>query len=220
MNTPKISVIIPAYNEEKYLGRCIRSLLDQSLNNEEYEIIIINDASSDNTTKVLSHYLDGIKLLENEKNIGLPASLNKGILEAKGQFIVRVDADDYVHNEYLHILSIHLQLNNDLDAVACDYDLVDQRQNLVTHVNCFDKPIGCGIMYRIEQLIDIGCYDEVFRVREDEELSIRFSKKYSLFRVPIPLYKYYLHDNNITSNIKNMEFYKEKIIKKHPKLNQ
>jgi glycosyltransferase involved in cell wall biosynthesis len=215
MNIPKISVIIPAYNEEKYLGRCIRSLLEQSLNNQEYEIIIINDASSDNTTQVLSHYSDSILLLENEKNIGLPASLNKGILEAKGQFIVRVDADDYVHSEYLHILSIHLQLNNDLDAVACDYDLVDQRQNLITHVNCSDKPIGCGIMYRVEQLIDIGFYDANFRVREDEELSIRFNKKYSTTRIPIPLYKYHLHDDNITSDSELMQYFRDKLHKKH-----
>jgi glycosyltransferase involved in cell wall biosynthesis len=215
MATPKISVIIPAYNEELYLGRCIRSLLDQSVNVNEYELIIINDASDDNTQKIIDHYIDNIVLINNESNIGLPASLNKGILKAKGQYIVRVDADDYVHCEYLKVLSIHLKLNNDLDAVACDYDLVDDRQDLIKHVNCLKSPIGCGIMYRAEQLIEIGCYDENFRVREDEEMSIRFKKKYSLTRIPLPLYKYHLHDNNITSNLQAMNFYKDKLNQKH-----
>ena len=217
MATPKISVIIPAFNEELYLGRCIRSLLDQSVNENEYELIVINDASEDNTQKIIDHYIDNIILINNEKNIGLPASLNKGILKAKGQYIVRVDADDYVHCEYLKLLSIHLKLNNDLDAVACDYDLVDDRQDLIKHVNCLERPIGCGIMYRAEQLIGIGCYDESFRVREDEELSIRFKKKYSLTRIPLPLYKYHLHDNNITSNLEAMNFFKDKLNQKHEK---
>jgi glycosyltransferase involved in cell wall biosynthesis len=217
MSNTKISVLIPAFNEELYLGRCIRSLLNQSISAEEFEIIIINDASSDNTQKVIDQYRDNVVQLKNESNIGLPASLNKGILNAKGQFIVRVDADDYVHQEYLRVLSIHLQLNNSLDAVACDYDLVDDRQDLITHVNCFEKPIGCGIMYRVEQLISIGCYDESFRVREDEDLSIRFNNKYSLTRIPIPLYKYHLHENNITSDDDSMKIYKLKLERKHNK---
>ena len=147
----------------------------------------------------------------------MPDSLNKGILQAKGKYIVRVDADDYVHCEYLKLLSIHLKLNNDLDAVACDYNLVDDRQDLIKHINCLEKPIGCGIMYRAEQLIEIGCYDENFRVREDEDLSIRFKKKYSLTRIPLPLYKYHMHDNNISSNHKAMNFFKEKLNQKHKK---
>ena len=215
MNIPKISVIIPAYNEEKYIGRCIRSLLLQSIDNSEYEIIIIDDASHDKTLQIIDNYLDSIVFLKNKENLGLPASLNRGILKASGQFIVRVDADDYVHNDYLKILSIHLQLNNDLDAVACDYDLVDQRQDVISHVNCLDNPIGCGVMYRIEQLIEIGLYDESFRLREDEELRVRFKRKYSVTRVPIPLYKYHLHQDNITSNEKMMEFYRGKLNKKH-----
>ena len=215
MNIPKISVIIPAYNEEKYIGRCIRSLLLQSIDNSEYEIIIIDDASHDKTLQIIDNYLDSIVFLKNKENLGLPASLNRGILKARGQFIVRVDADDYVHNDYLKILSIHLQLNNDLDAVACDYDLVDQRQDVISHVNCLDNPIGCGVMYRIEQLIEIGLYDESFRLREDEELRVRFKRKYSVTRVPIPLYEYHLHQDNITSNENMMEFYRGKLNKKH-----
>ncbi len=210
-STPKISVIVPVHNEERYVGRCLRSLLNQSLPDDQYEIIVIDDFSLDNTAIILDQYIGSIVMLKNMRNLGLPASLNKGILKAKGQYIVRVDGDDYVHHEYLNILSIHLSLNNDLDAVACDYNLVDKRQNVITHKNCMVDPIGCGIMYRIEQLIDIGLYNEEFLVREDEEINLRFTKKYAITRIPIPLYKYFLHHDNITSNEKMMNEFKDRL---------
>lgn len=215
MSAPKVSVIIPAYNEEKFIGRCLRSALSQTLSKDQYEIIVINDCSVDATLQSLDRYRDDIVLLNNATNIGLPASLNRGIREAKGQFIARIDADDFVLPEYLHVLSLHLRLNNALDAVACDYQLVDERQNVVVHMNCLEAPIGCAIMYRIEQLIDIGLYDEKFLAREDEDLRIRFLKKYCITRIPIPLYKYRLHGENLTSNKAKMERFSRLINEKH-----
>ena len=88
-------------------------------------------------------------------------------INAKGQFIVRVDSDDYVHFDYLNFLLLHLQYNNSIDAVACDYNLVDDQQNLIKQVNCAEHSIGCGIMFRAEHLITIGLYDEEFLVKED-----------------------------------------------------
>jgi len=215
VKNPKISVIIPVYNEEKFLSRCLRSLFSQNLDDDLYEIVIINDASTDNTKTILNNYLDDIKLITNTANIGLAASLNKGINASKGKFIVRVDGDDYVHEQYLNILSLFLELNNDIDAVACDYYLVDDRQNSTKKFNCLENPIGCGVMYRYEQIIDIGLFDPSFLAREEEELNIRFSEKYSKTRIPIPLYKYHLHDNNLTSNKALMDHYQQKLLKKH-----
>ena len=140
----KISVIVPALNEETHIARCIRSLLNQSLNKDSYEIIIINDHSVDNTKKVLTPYRRDLVYFENKKTLGLPACLNIGIKNAKGQFIVRVDSDDYVHFDYLNFLLLHLQYNNSIDAVACDYNLVDDQQNLIKQVNCEEHPIGCA----------------------------------------------------------------------------
>ena len=105
MKTPQVSVIVTSYNQQLYIGRCIRSLLKQTLKNEDYEIIVINDASEDSTSQVLETFKKDIIYIENDKNLGLPKSLNKGIKKARGQFIIRVDADDYVHWDYLKILS-------------------------------------------------------------------------------------------------------------------
>ena len=134
-------------------------------------------------------------------------TLNIGIKKARGQFIVRVDADDFVHWDYLKILSMHLQLNHDIDAIACDYQLVNDHQDVLAQVNCLEKPIGCGIMFRLDQLIDIGLYDEDFLVREDEDLRIRFLKKYSISRVQLPFYRYRQHENNTSGNLADMQQY-------------
>jgi len=214
-NTPKVSVIVPAYNEQKYIGRCLRSILSNTMSNSDYEIIVIDDCSQDDTLCVIDNFVDDVVLLKNSKNLGLPASLNKGIKKAKGQFIIRVDADDFVHNEYLNVMCLHLRMNNDLDAVACDYLLVDDHQNVVQHINCEDEPIGCAIMYRVEQLIEIGLYDEQFLSCEDLDLKIRFNQKYSIFRIPIPLYKYHIHGDNMTGDSDRINYYRALVRDKH-----
>ena len=207
----QISVIIPVLNSEKYIGRCIRSLLKQTINETDYEIIVINDFSTDNTEDALKPFMGDIRYFKNQSTKGLPSSLNRGIKEARGQFVVRVDSDDYVHWDYLKILSMFLTLNNSYQAVACDYFLVDDQQNVISQENCKKKPIGCGIMFRLDKLIEIGLYNEDFLAREDEEFSIRFKKKYSIERVALPLYRYRRHGNNLTNDKKNMELYSKKL---------
>ena len=215
MRSVQVSVIVPAYNAELYVGRCLRSLLKQTLDVENYEIIVINDCSSDNTKKVLNPFIGDINYLENNKKLGLPKTLNTGIKNAKGQFIVRVDADDYVHWDFLKILSMHLQLNLSIDAIACDYLLVDNHQNIISYKNCLEEPIGCGIMFKLEHLIDVGLYDADFLAREDEELILRFNKKYSVSRVQLPLYRYRKHKHNLTNDKNTMKKYNDKLSEKH-----
>jgi len=215
MHSFQVSAIIPVYNQEKYVGRCIRSLLKQTLGSKDYELVVINDGSTDNTKKALMPFMGDIRYFENERQLGLPSSLNLGIKKAKGQFVVRVDADDYVHWDYLKILSMHLQMNHEMDAIACDYILVNDRQDELGHKNCLKDGIGCGVMFRLAQLIDIGLYDETFLLREDEDLRLRFLKKYKIHRVQLPLYRYRKHENNITRDSQNMKKYEEKLRKKH-----
>ena len=93
------AVIVPTYNRAKYLDRCLRSLLTQK-NYKNYEVICINDGSTDETSKVLEQYSNQVNILINERNMGLPFSLNKGIRFSKSQFIVRVDSDDFVSNNF------------------------------------------------------------------------------------------------------------------------
>ena len=214
-NIPYISVLITAYNVEKYIGRCLRSILDQSMHRKDYEIIVVNDASTDRTLFGLELFGHDIQLINNQERLGLPKSLNKGILSAHGKYIVRVDGDDYVNHEFLKILYLHLEMNPPIDAIACDYLLVDDAENVLTMRDCVKYPIACGIMFRADQLIDIGMYDEAFILREDEDLRARFQKKYAIDRVKLPLYRYRRHENNITSDEKQMHKYKKLLEAKH-----
>ena len=79
MSNVLVSVIIPVYNRERFINKSIRSILDQSLNKEQYEVIVVDDGSKDGTSQILNNYSDRIKILTNNKNYGLPYSLNRGI---------------------------------------------------------------------------------------------------------------------------------------------
>jgi glycosyltransferase involved in cell wall biosynthesis len=212
---PIISVIVPVHNEERFIGRAIRSLLGQSLPSELYEIIVVNDASTDRTQYAISVFGDDVRCLVNETKLGLPGSLNRAIKMARGQFIVRVDGDDYVASDYLNILSRFLTENNYMDAVACDYLMVDDAEAVLGRHNCLTHPIGCGIMFRIEHLVDIGLYDDSFLMHEDRDLRIRFLKKYSIHRVELPLYRYRRHAGNMTINGDDWKYFEERLYQKH-----
>ena len=217
MNTkePLVSVIVAAYNQEKFIGRCLRSLLNQTLPQNNYEVIVINDGSTDRTPYALELFHDAIHTITNKQNEGLAESINKGIVVSKGQYIVRVDADDYVNTKFLDFLFYFLDQNSNIDAVACDYWLFNEQEEWLERVDCFQRQIACGIMFRKQQLIDIGMYDESFRCHEDKDLRIRFEKKYAITRLEIPLYRYRRHEDNLTNNANAMEYHRQNLIRKH-----
>ena len=193
----KISVIIPIFNQEKYIGRCLRSILSQSFDESFYEVIVVDDGSNDYSIKILEAFSDKIKIVKHKENLGLPSALNSGIKKARGKYIVRLDSDDYVNFDYLNILYLYIEYNN-YDAVACDYYLVDDNEKILEKRNCLEHPIGCAIIFRVDQLVDIGMYDKDFLINEEVELRQRFEKKYSVERVPLPLYRYRQHVSNMT----------------------
>ena len=219
MKEIKLSVIVSAFNQEKYIGRCLRSLLKQSLNRDEYEIIVINDGSFDKTSYALELFNspkeDLIKVITNEENLGLPTSLNKGINASKGKYIVRVDSDDFVNFNFLQFLSFYLDTNPESSAISCDYYLISEDEKVIERMESDKNPIACGILFRKETLIDIGLYDESFLYNEEVELRLRYLKKYSIDRLAIPLYRYRRHADNITNDKLKMEEYTKKIIEKH-----
>tara|TARA_B100001250_G_scaffold414532_1_gene453624 strand:- start:8220 stop:8849 length:630 start_codon:yes stop_codon:yes gene_type:complete len=203
---PEISVIIPTYNREEFISRALRSILNQSISRHLYEIIVVDDGSSDNTLEVIKEYANEIRIIINKKNIGLPGSLNVGIKASHGRFIIRLDSDDYVHHDYLLIPYLYMTMNTNFDAVCIDYLIVDDSENIISRENSLESPIGCGIMFRHKQLISIGLYNEDQLLHEDKELMGRFLKKnYNVYRIQLPLYRYKMHDSNITKddNLKN-----------------
>lgn len=214
-NNPVISVIVAAYNQEKFIGRCLRSLLDQTLSRDLYEIIVIDDGSVDRTPYALELFHSAIRKITNDRNLGLPASLNRGILQSNAEFIVRVDSDDYVNKNMLNFLHFFLASNDQVDAVACDYFLVDDNEKILSRCNCMESPIACGILFRRQQLIEIGMYDEDFLRHEDQDLRIRFDAKYTMKRLELPLYRYRRHENNITNDKEEMAYHHQNLILKH-----
>lgn len=210
-----VSVIVAAHNEERFIGRCIRSLLAQRFSRDKYEVVVVNDGSSDRTSSILASFGNDIRVVTNETNIGLPASINRAIHTIHSKYLVRVDADDYVNESFLDVLYMFLAENPDLDAVSCDYLLVDDREEVLGRRNCMDEPIACGIMFRTDQLLDIGLYDETFRLHEDRDLRVRFLEKHAIERIPLPLYRYRRHADNITNDAAAMEHHYKRLIDKH-----
>lgn len=216
---PSVSVIVPAYNQEAFIGRCLRSLLHQTMPPTEYEIIVVNDGSQDRTPYALSQFVDPcesvVQVIENSTNQGLPTAVNIGISASRAPYIVRVDSDDFVNTNFISFLHYFLEVNPQCDAVACDYLIVDDRETVIERISANDLPIGCGIMFRKAQLIDIGLYDEDFLRHEERELRIRFERKYQIHHLPLPLYRYRRHDKNLTNDKIQMEEYWMKLINKH-----
>ena len=215
MKSPLIAIIVPTYNHEKFIGRCLRSLINQNFARDKYEIIVVDDGSTDKTQSALKVFMNDIVYIRNEQNMGLPASINRGRASTRSPYVVRVDSDDYVNEHFLSVLFMFLSENREMDAVSCDYLLVNDREEIITRKNCMDEPIACGIMFRTDQLIDVGLYDESFLLHEDRDLRFRFLKKYEIHRVELPMYRYRRHDSNITNDDVADEVHRKKMIEKH-----
>lgn len=124
MNNVKVSIIVPIYNSEKYIDSCLKSLLNQTL--KEIEIICVNDGSTDNSWNILSQYAEtyGNIRIFNQENSGAAVTRNKGIDEAKGEYITFVDADDWIENFTIEKV-YNNALNNQSDIVlfnSCEFN--------------------------------------------------------------------------------------------------
>lgn len=210
-----VSVVVSVYNGERFIARAIRSLLDQSIPREQFEIVVVNDGSTDQTARVLESFGTSVRTLTLERRRGLPAACNAGIRACRGRYVVRVDADDYVHQDFLRIEYLFMVLNPEIDAVACDYYLIDERERITERRNVQEHPIACGFMCRTDDLIALGLYDEQMLFHEDTDLRIRFMESHNITRIQLPLYRYRRHDDNMTNDVDAMERYKEEVNAKH-----
>ena len=123
----KFSLIIPAYNVEKYIKKCLDSVLNQTYN--DYEIIIINDGSTDNTSKLLESYKSNKKIkIINQENKGLSNARNTGVSNAKGDYILFIDSDDFIEKELLEILNKTIK---DEDLVRFHIRILDETNKII-----------------------------------------------------------------------------------------
>ena len=141
----KISVIVPAYNSEKYIEKCIDSLLNQTL--KDIEIIVINDCSTDNTKKILEGYKknnNNIKIIHNKSNKGIGYNRNIGIKKAQGEYISFIDSDDYIDEKMYEKMYNKAKLDK-LDIVMCNFHRMLEKAD--------------GNVIEIEAKHQIPCFD-------------------------------------------------------------
>ena len=196
----KASIIITCYNLEKYIARAINSCLNQTLNEEKYEIIVIDDCSTDNSWDVIKQFDGLVKSVKLSKNQGVACASNTGIDRSTGKYIVRVDGDDYVNKNFLHTMTEILDWNDDIGFVYCDHIVVNEKKERMQRINTLQKLLdhGAGVMFRKEYLDAIGLYDEELRNREDYDLILRYIKNFDGYRVRLPYYRYFQRENSLS----------------------
>ena len=158
----KVSVIVPVYNQEKYIGRCIDSILSQTMT--DFELILINDGSIDKSLDILKKYAKKDKRIKviDQKNMGVAKTRNKGIDLASGEFIAFVDNDDYLDNTYLEEF---LDVSGDADVVVGGYKRVSEEKVL------FEKKITNNNWSKYENVAPWG---KIIRASFLKENKIKF----------------------------------------------
>lgn len=223
----KISIIITAYNYGKFITQALNSAINQNYS-KPYEIIIINDGSTDNTLDILNNYKDkaDIKII-NTENIGLAKACNLGINKSQGEYIIRLDADDYFDENILLVESSILDARPDIGMVYPDYFLMDHHGNIMDYirlqkandeVKLFDRsPLAAGALYRKTCYDSIGGYDENLKYQEDYDFWLRFVERYNVYNVNLPLLYYRKHQNSMSTNsvqrMKTRQYVKNKLAK-------
>lgn len=236
-----ISIVIPAYNVEKYLDECLQSVINQTYGH--LEIIIVDDGSTDSTPQICDEFAlkdDRITVIHKE-NGGLSSARNAGVVIATGEYITFIDSDDYVTFDYVEQLYHTLKKDNaDISilssTVNSDYlhvGIVEESKKL-TATSAVEEMLkeksihtsSCGKLYRKDFFSDVRFPEG--RIYEDYATTYLLFEKASLISI-IPVKKYYYRDNflGITKSSfseKNMQYFEiastvdEYICKKYPKL--
>lgn len=228
--TPLISVIVPAYNSEKFVGKCIESIQNNTYQN--IEIIIINDGSKDNTAAVVSEYAkaDPRVVLINKENGGVSKARNTGIDVATGEYIAFIDSDDYISEDFLETL-IKPCIEQGAESAVSSYQMVTPDGKplpcsktgftddfFITPQEVADnyfKYLDMGVVNfvnRIHKRSVVGDirFSETLKWGEDGSFNLEvFRKCKKIYATPKELYYYVMHSNQATA--KKMPGYAEMI---------
>lgn len=135
----KISLIIPVYNVEEYIEQCLQSAVDQTLSSKYFEVIIVDDCSTDSSSRKIKKFVkkySHLRCVRNDRNLGLGMSRNKGIEFAKGEFVFFLDGDDYLDPRTLEDLLMTAFIEN-ADIVSCGFRRVEEDGSLVYKKNAY-----------------------------------------------------------------------------------
>lgn len=201
----KVSVIVPVYNVEKYLRRCLDSLLDQSFS--DFEIICVNDCSPDGSADILNDYAtkhpEHIKVLTNEKNLGLGLTREHALEHVQGEYVMFVDSDDYVKPDYIETY-IKAADSGDFDIVVGGY-IRDCSGKLTEHImsntvwSLTTYAMACAKLYRASFIrdnhlafTDVGCGEDIYFSLSAFYCDPKFTV------IDYAGYYYYFNDQSIT----------------------
>ena len=230
---PQVSIIIPAHNHQDYVVDCLKSVLGQTY--RDFEVIIINDGSTDDTGLKISNFLaeqqNVAVTFENQANSGICKTLNKALRQAQGEFIAFIASDDMYLPNFLETLVPILQsTSQSVAAVYCDGYMTDKsgsiikkyseenpipwRKNLFRELIVSNWIHPIGTLYRKAALFDIGLFDENIAF-EDYDLFLRLVRRYQLIRIPQALFLYRRHETNFTHDTVKLKKNIELIAKKY-----
>jgi glycosyltransferase involved in cell wall biosynthesis len=215
---PGVSVVIPAYNYAKYLPASIDSVLKQDY--PVFEVIVVNDGSTDNTAQVLAQYGDKIRCIT-QKNAGLPAARNTGIKAARYDYVGFLDADDAWLPSFLSAtMEAFARLPAEYAVVATQLSYIDpngaplELKNILPAV---DREITCRDMVLQSRFVpstvvakksvfdEVGLFDETLRSTEDRDMWIRIAVKRRVFRIGQRLLLARRHPANMSKNADRMK---------------
>lgn len=188
---PRVSVVLPVYNEAAVVEGAIRSILSQSF--ESLEVVVIDDGSTDGTSTTVEAIDDGrIRLIRNSENLGLPVALNRGIDAARGEFVARMDADDRSLPRRIERQVAAMEADDRRQVVGCWYRLIGPdgaRFGPIERTHPDDVDLrdvlhrGPGIAHgsvliRADALATVGGYREAFTYSQDLDLWLRLGRAY------------------------------------------
>lgn len=207
-----ISVIMSAYNSEKFIADSIKSISNQTYDN--WELILINDCSTDHTSQIVSQFMDSdsrIKIINNSENYGLTKSLNIGIANSNGEYIARLDSDDLAESSRFEKQVNYLSNYPEVGLVGSGAYLIDSSSNKVGSMNVISRQssinkflihlnpfIHSSLMFRKKALDDAGYYREKFRYSQDYDLVLRLCEKYRSSNIAEPLIRWRVSDGSLT----------------------
>jgi len=212
-NIPKVSLYISTYNYGLYLEKAVKSVLDQNYN--DWELIIIDDGSTDDTQAILAEFERNPKIrIYRQKNQGLTRTNNKAIKLACGEYIMRLDADDYLDENAVLVMANVLDCKPDVSLVYPDYYVVsedgellrlERRSKVYEEDELLDLPshAACA-MIRKSCLIELGGYNEDIPRQDGYDLWLRLIQKYRVYNVNLPLFYYRRHGASMSSRMDSL----------------
>jgi glycosyltransferase involved in cell wall biosynthesis len=217
-NCPKVSVLMCVFNGERYLREAINSILNQTLS--DFEFLIIDDGSTDDSVKIIQDYQDGrIRLIQNGKNLGLTKSLCVGVAKARGEYIARMDGDDVAMPNRLTAQVYHLENNREIGLVGSSHYLIDEKGEIkgavdsisdhteivsrfANGLNSFCHP---STLYRRDIVVRVGGYREFFEVAQDYDLWTRILEVCEVANIDERLIKFRVHSKSISGRAKSQQ---------------